>query len=123
MDVSYVKCANCHGNHPASYGGCIARKTFVEIQNKISKKPRQQRSSRGFQYNESDFPETIQQRPSNQQNYRSAVLENSNQQQDNNMHQLLTTMMTTFNKLIDKLSTMIVELTRSLERTQATKLP
>lgn len=33
-----VKCANCQGRHTANYSGCVARKTYTEIQNKVRQK-------------------------------------------------------------------------------------
>lgn len=118
VDSSYVKCANCSENHPASYGGCIARKTYIEIQNKL-RRPKQRRSTQPtpFQYNEMDFPEMPQRNTrdihTHTSNYRE-ILCNTNPPQDNTMQQFMMTMMSTFNKLIDKLSSMIEQLTRSL---------
>lgn len=126
VDISYVKCANCHENHPASYGGCAARKTYIDIQNKI-RKPKQKRVQSTFQYNDLDFPEMSQSNNNtasntNTNSYRHVMMNNTNQLQDTTMQQFMMTMMNTFNKLIDKLSSMIEQLTRSLS-TQQNKSP
>lgn len=42
-DCSFVKCANCNGNHTSSYKGCPKRKEFIRIQEKISNKNQPER--------------------------------------------------------------------------------
>lgn len=127
IDTSYVKCANCHEKHPASYGGCAARKTYIEIQNKI-RRPKQRRAQVSYHYNDVEFPEMPQSSSNNNninvntQNYRHTLMNNNIPPQDNTMQQFMMTMMNTFNKLIDKLSSMIEQLTRSLGA-QQTKSP
>lgn len=110
IDTSYVKCANCQGNHPASYAGCIARQTYVNVQNKI-RRPKQRRPE--HVYRESEFPELPQLSSRNASN-RPTFSSVSYQQPDNSMQQFMTTMMNTFNTLINQLSTLIQNLTKVL---------
>lgn len=117
IDSSFIKCANCNENHTASYRGCIARMSYIEIQSKY-KRTKNQRRTPQYNHNPNDYPDLCNSTAPNsyqfsqrQNNSYSHVVQ---QQNEVNMQQFMINMMTTFNNLIDKLSTMIGQLTRSI---------
>lgn len=127
IDKSFVKCANCGDNHPASYHGCIARKTYIEIQNKFKKPQRNLGKRTDYIYNQEEFPVLQPQRgfqPShtNRHNWNNQDVQQS-QQQDPSMQQLMMSMMTTFNNLVNKLTMMIEQLARVLDNTTCSQAP
>lgn len=123
IDKSHVKCVGCGENHVASYHGCKARKDYVEVQQKLRRPPKQQRQMPNFHYNDLDFPELITSPHHNRQNTSYNQIVQQQQQPDTSMQQFMMSMMTTFNNLIDKLSTMIERLTLALGSNQRTTLP
>jgi hypothetical protein len=56
IDKSFIKCINCGENHTASYSGCIARKTFIELQNKYRQNSNRKFQAKNYQQKENDFP-------------------------------------------------------------------
>ncbi|ROV58600.1 hypothetical protein EGO58_11955, partial [Limosilactobacillus reuteri] len=64
IDKSFIKCINCNENHTASYSGCIARKAFIEIQNRFKKN---QSKKKDYQQKQNDYPEFISQENDNTQ--------------------------------------------------------
>lgn len=125
IDKSFVKCASCGGNHVASYHGCQSRKNYIEVQEKLRRPPKHQRQDQSFHYNNLDFPELVSSPQHNHQylNYRNVVQQPQQQDTNNNMQQFMMSMLTTFNNLIDKLSTMIEKLTLALGNNQHTRHP
>lgn len=59
-------CCNCKGDHLATDAKCPEKFKFQEIQRDLSARNRQ-RPARSFQFNESDFPSTLQRRRPNHQ--------------------------------------------------------
>lgn len=122
IDKSFVKCANCKENHPATFHGCDARKNFIKIQQKYQKPTKTRHQTPRFQYRETEFPEIgTQPRRETQQRQSSfshVVQQPQQQQYDNSMQQFMMSMMSTFSTLIDKLSTMIEQFSRILSRNQ-----
>lgn len=116
IDSSFVKCANCNEKHTASYKGCVARASYVEVQAKF-RRSKDQRQSPQYRYDPQEFPflpnRNLHQNSHNQQQTYNHVIQ-QNQQVDTNMQQFMMNMMSTFNNLIDKLSTMLEQLTRSI---------
>lgn len=56
-DRSYIKCANCQKQHTANYLGCESRKSFIELQQKFSKKKaRASREYNGNLASDVEFP-------------------------------------------------------------------
>lgn len=118
IDTSLLKCANCNENHPASYHGCQARKTYIEVHQMSQQKSRKRHKVSDFQLNKDDFPQLVSQSTTyssqhhNLQQQHSSVAYQS--QTNDSMQQFMLSMMTTFNNLIDKLSSMIEQLTKVL---------
>lgn len=123
IDKSFVKCANCGENHPASYNGCIARRSYIDVQNKFNRRSNNQSHSNNYKYDQNEFPQLeipTSNKHISHMNYQSAVRQPAHQ--DTNT-QLMLSMMTTVNNLIDKLSTMIEQLTRALSNISLQKSP
>lgn len=136
VDMSYVKCANCEEQHTANFKGCIARKVYMEIQEK--KNPRLPRThKKGFRLRQEHFPNSLNQGgpPVFQQNgYRQALLgpqqqptpdtssqhfQAMMQQQMQQQMQFMSQMMTTMTDMVAKLSTLIQLLTQTNQKAAA----
>lgn len=119
IDTSYIKCANCGLNHPATYNGCQSRKAYVEIQKRLQQRNTRRPSQQPYRLNQEDFPELEEPRwishTQSHSSYSNAAQQQQQyQQSDANMQQFMMSMMTTVNKLVDKVSMMIEQLTKIL---------
>lgn len=128
-DRSFIKCANCEEPHTANYKGCIARQSYLQLQEKLRNKTR--RGRQGYRPNPQDFPPTFgpqtpqhaadnldwsglyrNNRQTADQPPQSADFQTLQQQMMNQM-QLMSQMMSTVNTMLSKLSEMIELLTKT----------
>lgn len=124
IDRSFVKCANCGENHAASFHGCEARKKYTELQEKLrSRSTKQKQRTPHYQLNDLDFPELTRPHTNHQMPNSYSNIAYQHQKQDDTMQKFMMSMMETFNNLINKLSTMIDQLTRSLLNKQQLSSP
>lgn len=121
IDKSFLKCANCNENHPASYHGCQARKTYIQVHQMSQQGSQKRQKVSNFQLNNDDFPHLVSQSSTSSQHHNLQQQHSSvayQSQTNDSMQQFMLSMMTTFNNLIDKLSSMIEQLTKVLGNKQ-----
>lgn len=130
IDTSFVKCANCSQNHPATYNGCEARKTYERIQKRLSKRNTRGPTQQQYHLNVEEFPPLESQRftqPHLHHNYSYVVQQQQQQQQQEqqqnnvNMQQFMMSMMSTINNLVEKMTTMMDQLTKILSNISSQK--
>lgn len=123
-DKSFIKSANCHGNHTANYKGCVARKSYLEIRQRFNRSNNPPRKPPPPSYNEMNYPNLYgpslpprinQQHVQQQQKWSDIVAEPLHQNDNMNQQmQLFSSMLTTVNNLIARLSSMVEVLMNAL---------
>lgn len=129
VDRSFIKCANCGECHTANYKGCIARETFLKVQNKFNRKPRNPRNAAPPVLNHDNYPSlgsmgipmpprvessfSEQLRASRYEQYGVQFPSETTNNAFNQQMQLMSEMMKTMNAMLTKLTTLIEVLTPS----------
>jgi hypothetical protein len=126
-DRSFIKCANCNGNHTANFRGCIARQTYKQIQQRYtqsSSKKRPPPPPPPPVYDDVNYPQIFGVLPKHtnqsQQSWNKVVageqpqvMHNFNQQLQQQM-QMMTQMMSSMNTMISNLTSLISQLSTVL---------
>ena len=133
IDKSYVKCANCSGNHTSSYAGCEKRKVFLEARTRIENHRRKplMRIKRPNPLDDQDFPllgatkgsmnmNALLSEPRNQQQPSYAdVIQGIRQEQSSaaTVMQALQVMVESMQTMMNRMTTLIEALTLQLSAT------
>lgn len=126
IDRSFIKCANCEKSHTSNYKGCIARQSFIEVQNRFSKKTGRPRQVAPPIVNEANYPQLYNDRipqPASSAHYNNTtwaeVAEeqgNLAQQNFNQQMKLMAEMMTTVNNMLTKLTSLVELFTSTMSK-------
>lgn len=117
-EKDYVKCANCDGNHVSSFKGCVARKSFIDVQQKFNRSKQNGRRTTPPPpiLDKVNFPSLGPSTSDNVRAWSNVVIRDNEAAQFNlsQQMQLMTNMMNTVNNMLSKLAQMIEVLTRSI---------